>query len=259
MAAVTAAVAVGAGMAYSANRQGAAAKKAANAQGQAAQAAMSKFDQQYDQARQDASGWLTTGQQANDRLRALMNGDMSTFKEDPGYQFRQDQGLQALTRMAAARGNYRGGRTDADIMRFSQGLASDEYNNVWNRNYALSNQGLGTAQYLGGLGQNYAQNWGNAMGAFGDARAQRAAAGPMTQAGYGNALASAFSTYAGMGGGGGGFGGGGSGGLMGLLSKSGYQQQPGIGGQPSLLSMQANSGIASPYNFGNNVSNFWRR
>jgi len=254
MAAVTAAVAVGAGMAYSANRQGAAAKSAANARGQAAQAAMDKFDQQYDQARQDASGWLTTGQQANDRLQALMRGDMSSFREDPGYQFRQQQGLQSLDRSAAARGRLFSGGHSADLLKYNQGLASQEYDSFYNRLMGLSNQGLGTAQYLGGLGQNYAQNWGNAQGAFGDARAQRAAAGPMTQAGYGNALASAFSTYAGMGGGG--FGGGGNG-LMSLLTKSGYQPQ--AGSQSSLLSMQANSGIGSPYNFGNNVSNFWGR
>jgi hypothetical protein len=218
MAAVTAAVAVGVGTAYAANRQGAAAKKGAAAQGNAAQAAMGKFDDVYNQSRDDASGWLTTGQQANSRLQALGNGDFSSFYTDPGYQFRSDQGLQGLSRMAAARGNYRGGGTDADIINFNQGLASQEYDNFWNRNFNLSNQGLNTAQYLGNLGQNYAHNWANARGVKGQADAQRAMAGPMTQAGYGNALASAFGTYAGMGGGGGGFGGAsGGGGLTGMF------------------------------------------
>lgn len=240
MAAVTAAVAVGAGMAYAANRQGAAQKAEGRARGSAAQDAMGKYDDVYAQGREDVMPWLTTGQQANTSLQQLMNGDMSAFKADPGYQFRQDQGLQALTRMAAARGNYRSGGTDADILNYSQGLASQEYDNVWNRLMGLSNQGLGTGQYLGQLGQNYAQNWAQARGVKGAADALRASAGPMTQAGYGNALASAFSTYAGMGGG----------------SKMDGGQQRG-NSFSSLWSGQANTGQGSIYNFGNNVDNLW--
>ncbi|WP_313224329.1 hypothetical protein [Pseudoxanthomonas mexicana] len=251
MAAVTAAVAVGAGMAYAANRQGAAAKAAGRAQGNAASDAMAKYDDVYNQGRQDASGWLTTGQQANSRLQALMNGDFSSFQVDPSYQWQQEQGLQGLSRLAAARGNYRGGATDADILRFNQGLASQEYGKFFDRNMALSNQGLGTAQYLGQLGQNYAQNWARARGVKGEADAQRAAAGPMTQAGYGNAIASAFSTYAGMGGGG---GGGGFGGFD--FSKMGGGQQRG-NSFSSLFSGQANTGPGSIYNFGNNQDNLW--
>lgn len=242
MAAVTAAVAVGAGMAYAANRQGAAQKAEGKARGSAAEDAMGKFDETYAQGRDDAKPWLQTGQQANSRLAALMNGDFSSFNADPGYQFRQEQGLQGLARLAAARGSYRSGSTDADILRFNQGLASDEYGKFFDRNMSLSNQGLGTAQYLGGLGQNYAQNWAQARGVKGMADAQRAAAGPMTQAGYGNALASAASTYAGgMGGGGGMFGGG----------------KAGAGGG-TLWGNQAASGAGSMYNFGNNVDNVWQ-
>lgn len=240
MAAVTAAVAVGAGMAYSANRQGAAAKKEAGARSTAAEQAMGKYDDVYNQSRTDATPWMETGQQANSRLQALMNGDFSSFQADPSYQWQQDQGLQGLSRMAAARGNYRGGATDADILRFNQGLASQEYGKFFDRNMALSNQGLGTAQYLGQLGQNYAQNWAQARGIKGAADGARAAAGPMTQAGYGNALASAFSTYAGMGGG----------------AKMDGGQQRG-NSFSSLWSGQANTGQGSIYNFGNNVDNLW--
>lgn len=249
MAAITAAVVVGAGMAYSANRQGAAAKKDANARRTAAEQAMGKYDDVYNQSRDDASGWLTTGQQANSRLQALGNGDFSSFYSDPSYKFRQEQGLQGLSRLAAARGNYRGGAMDADILRFNQGLASEEYNNVWNRDMALSNQGLNTAQYLGGLGQNYAQNWAQARGIKGAADGAYAAAGPMTQAGYGNALASAASTYAG------GMGGGGGGGFGGFSKMGGGQQR--ANNFSSLFGAQAGSGQGSLYNFGNNVDNMW--
>ena len=215
MAAVTAAVAVGAGMAYAANRQGAAEKAAGKAKGSAATDAMGKYDTVYNQSRADATPWMDTGQQANSRLQALMNGDMSSFQEDPGYQFRQQQGLQGLDRSAASRGGLYSGGHSADLLNYSQGLASQEYGNFYNRLMGLSNQGLGTAQYLGGLGQNYAQNWAQARGIKGAADAQRAAAGPMAQAGYGNAIASAFGTYAGMSGGGGG--------LSGMMGGNGRQ------------------------------------
>lgn len=215
MAAVTAAVAVGAGMAYAANRQGAAEKAAGKAKGSAATDAMNKYDTVYNQSRADADDWMETGQQANSRLQALMNGDMSSFQADPGYQFRQQQGLQGLDRSAASRGGLYSGGHSADLLNYSQGLASQEYGNFYNRLMGLSNQGLGAAQYLGGLGQNYAQNWAQARGIKGAADAQRAAAGPMAQAGYGNAIASAFGTYAGMSGGGGG--------LSGMMGGNGRQ------------------------------------
>jgi len=255
MAAVTAAVAVGAGMAYAANRQGAAAKKAANAQGNAAQQAMQKYTDLYDQSRSDATPWLETGQQANSRLQALMNGDMSSFLVDPGYQFRMDQGIQGLDRSAAARGRLFSGGHSTDLLNYNQGLASQEYGNFYNRLMGLSNQGLGTAQYLGGLARNYGNQYGQALGLKGQADAQRAAAGPMTQAGYGNALASAFSTYAGMGGGGGGGFGGGSG-LSSLFGGNNAGAQR-ASSYSTLMGNQAGTGQGSIYNFGNNVDNLW--
>lgn len=52
---------------------------------------------------------------------------------DPGYQWRFDQGRQAVDASAAARGTLRGGNTLADLVKYGQGLASQEYGNVWNR------------------------------------------------------------------------------------------------------------------------------
>lgn len=67
----------------------------------------------------------------------------------------------------------------------------------------LTQLGSNTQQYLGQLGQGYGNQFANAMGIKGQADGQVASAGAMTQAGYGNALAAAASTYAGgMGGGG---------------------------------------------------------
>jgi len=51
------------------------------------------------------------------------------FEQDPGYQFRQEQGEQAIGRMAAAQGGRLSGRTLKEMSRFNQGLASQEYQN----------------------------------------------------------------------------------------------------------------------------------
>jgi hypothetical protein len=64
---------------------------------------------------------------------------------DPGYQFRMNQGLDALERSAAARGMLRTGNTLKDIINYSQGLASTEYGNMFNRAaqaYGTNYQGL---------------------------------------------------------------------------------------------------------------------
>lgn len=53
--------------------------------------------------------------------------------QDPGYQFRVDQGNRALERSAAAKGMLRGGNTLTDLSQWNQNLASQEYQNVVNR------------------------------------------------------------------------------------------------------------------------------
>lgn len=248
MAAVTAAVVVGAGMAYSANRQGAAAKKGAKAQGEAASATLGKQEDIYNQSREEGMPWLTAGQDALSQMQALNAGDYSSFNLSPDYQFARDQSLQSQERGAAARGGFMGGGADADRMALASGLASQNYNDYYSKLAGLSAGGQAQSQYFGNLGQAYGDQYARAMGQKGQANAQYAMAGPMTQAGYGNALASAASTYAGgMGGGGGNFssmfGGGGG--------KSSY------GSAPSLWNQQANTGQGSMYNFGNNVGNIW--
>ncbi len=51
----------------------------------------------------------------------------SAFQVDPGYQFQQQQGLDALNRSAAARGQLNSGQTGLDTLSFSQGLANNTY------------------------------------------------------------------------------------------------------------------------------------
>jgi len=58
---------------------------------------------------------------------------MSDYQADPGYGFRMSEGLKALDRNAASRGNLLSGSTLKGATRYSQDLASQEYNNAYNR------------------------------------------------------------------------------------------------------------------------------
>jgi hypothetical protein len=154
---IAAAAVVGA---YSANQQSKAAKGAAGAQSRAADAATAEQQRQFDLTRQDQQPWMQAGQSALTQMQALNSGDFSSFKESPDYQFAFDQGLQGLDRSAAARGSLYSGGHSADLMKFGQGLASQNYNQFYNRLAGLSGTGQTTASGLGSLGQQYANNVG---------------------------------------------------------------------------------------------------
>lgn len=64
------------------------------------------------------------------------------FKEDPGYQFRTQQGLQALEGSAASRGQALSGATLKALQEYGQAAASDEYSRAYNR--ALGEYQYGT-------------------------------------------------------------------------------------------------------------------
>lgn len=236
MAAITAAAVVGAGMAYSANRQGAAQKKAGRAQASAAQQTLDTQQGIYDQSRQEAMPYLEAGNNALTGLNALAAGDYSAFQHSPDYLYAQQSGLAGLDRSAAARGGLYSGGADADRIALASGLATQNLGNYRNSLMGLASMGQNQSQYLGQLGQNYGNQFANAMGIKGNALAQIASAGPMTQAGYGNALAAAASTYAGAAGGGG-------------NALSGWQPSS-AWGQSVTASPGSNQG------FGNNMQNF---
>jgi hypothetical protein len=85
---------------------------------------------------------------------------------DPGYQFRLQQGQEALERSGAARGVTRTGGTLKDIVDYGQRAASQEYGNVYNR---MSGQyGMNEALRAQAFDRNAANAWnawtGNEMG-----------------------------------------------------------------------------------------------
>lgn len=93
--------------------------------------------------------------------------DMSSFQADPGYQFRMDEANKALQRSAAARGGLLSGGTLKGLSNLNQNLASQEYQNAYNRfqndqttrfNRLATMAGIGqtATNVTGQLGQNYA-------------------------------------------------------------------------------------------------------
>lgn len=97
--------------------------------------------------------------------------DYSAFFDSPDYQFALQQGQQGVDRDAAARGAlYSGGHT-ADVLKFGQGLASQQFNNYTNRLASLAGVGQTAANELGAYGQNTANSIGNLMTNAGNARA----------------------------------------------------------------------------------------
>ena len=94
------------------------------------------------------------------------------FQTDPGYGFRMSEGMKALDRTAASRGNLLSGATFKGAQRFGQDIASNEYNNAYNRyvgNQATQRNALAgltgfaptAAQQIGNAGTNYATNVNN--------------------------------------------------------------------------------------------------
>lgn len=80
--------------------------------------------------------------------------------QDPGYAFRLSEGMKALERSAAARGGLLSGGTLKGIQRYGQDLASQEYQNAYNRaltqyNAAVQREATGYNRLaaLAGIGQ----------------------------------------------------------------------------------------------------------
>jgi len=175
-----------------------ASKSAANTQAASADRAAQLQADQYQQTRADQEPFRQAGiTTQNELLRQLgLGGDSSTagygnlmhdfgagdFQADPGYGFRMSEGLKALDRQAAARGGLISGGALKAAQGYGQDLASQEYQNAFNRYQASrgskygmlsGQQGVGQAatNALGAAGQNYATNAGEAYMGAGNARA----------------------------------------------------------------------------------------
>ena len=71
---------------------------------------------------------------ADPKLQNLLaNFSKADFEEDPGYQYRLEQGNRGVENSAAAKGSQLSGATLKALARFNQNEASNEYSNVFDR------------------------------------------------------------------------------------------------------------------------------
>ena len=194
-----------------------AAKKAAGKQLEAANTAIGTYNQYGQQSRDtlgaardaqrsDASGVRDRqvagmdpyASQGPDALAALQGNAYDewqggsfkapTLTDDPGYQFRMNEGQKALERSAAARGTTGGGAFSKALMRYGQDFGSQEYgkayqrsadeydrtygqfqdrsNQRWNRLSQLTDLGYDAAGRQAGYDQNYGDRLYGAEGDF---------------------------------------------------------------------------------------------
>ena len=148
-----------------------AAGKASDAAVGAANASNATQERIYAQAREDAAPYRDVGGNALYQLASLGGVEyegapgtiedryqtaLGRFEASPDYQFRLDQGLQAMDRSAASRGRLLSGATLKGAQEYGQNLASSEYGNYTNRLAALAGIGQTATQSVTGSGQNYA-------------------------------------------------------------------------------------------------------
>lgn len=154
---------------------------ASNAQQAASANAIAEARRQYDLTRQDQlallaqqradqAPWLTAGTGAINQLAQLTapGGEMlksftqADFQADPGYAFRQAEGQKALERSAAARGGLLSGAALKATERYSQGIASEEYGNAYNRFNNDKSTKFNRLASLAGVGQQAVNQVGQA-------------------------------------------------------------------------------------------------
>ena len=196
--------------------------KAADAQREGIAASTAAQQKAFDQQKELQEPFRQGGMTAQNRLMTLLGltpgGDsgltvdpndpnfgkyskdfgMADYQADPGYAFRLSEGMKGLQNSAAARGLLSSGSTLKGITDYSQGMASQEYGNAYNRYQTNRANQLNPLQSLMGSGQTAANTLTGAAGSLGQGLAQGAAAmGNANASAYmntGNALTNALNT-----------------------------------------------------------------
>jgi hypothetical protein len=125
----------------------------------------------YGTSKENLDPYLALGKLTTEQLQGLLGEggefnrrfSMADYQEDPGYQFRLQEGQKALERSASARGNLLGGGTLKALGRYSQGMASQEYQNAFDRFQGENAARFGRLSTATGIGLN-AAGQANEMG-----------------------------------------------------------------------------------------------
>ena len=167
---------------------GMSARKQAEAKEKALAKARGEVTEAYNTSKGYYDPYYQTGTAASNRLAEMMgiggdakaagygslmkNFSMADYQQDPGYQFRLQEGLKQLGRTSAARGGALSGATLKGTQGYAQNLASQEYGNAYDRymaqnqnryNMLAGQQGVGyrAGGDLANLSTNYGANMAN--------------------------------------------------------------------------------------------------
>ena len=181
--------------------KGRAAKRAASAQVAAAAEATRLQREMYAQQQAMQDPYRQAGLTGQNRMMELLGiggnaqaGDygrygrdfaMSDYEADPGYAFRLAEGNKALERSAAARGMVLSGSMFKGLQRYGQDMASQEYQNAFNRYQTNRTNQLTPLAGLMASGQNASNVLTGAAGQLGTQIGENAM-------GAGNARASGY-------------------------------------------------------------------
>jgi hypothetical protein len=143
-----------------------AADRAAALSATATDRATAENARQFDIGQANLAPWLDAGKGALTAQQSLMglNGTTDTLAElqnDPGYQFRLNQGQKSLDAGLAARGGMGSGKSLTAGIDYNQGFASQEYSNRLNQLAGLSGTGQTTGTQMANNGMNFANNQGS--------------------------------------------------------------------------------------------------
>ena len=155
-----------AGSAYASKQSG----KAAKAQAASADRASQIQQENFEQTRKDLMPYKQAGDTSLNQLMGQMTPDgyfNQTYTgqdiySDPSYQFRLQQGQNAIQSSAAAQGGLLTGATLKALQNYGQESASQEYGNAYNRFNADQTNRYNRLSNLVGIGQNAAAQVGNA-------------------------------------------------------------------------------------------------
>lgn len=188
----------------SASKQAKAADKAAQSQKDVELQSLELQKELANQQRGDFAPWRDIGQQALQKLWAgVQSGQFNVGQvdvtQDPGYQFRMDQGIEALDKSAAARGRLLSGAQQKGVTNYAQGLASQEYANAYSRQLEEKNRQFNMLSGLSNTGQASAAQQAAATGQLSSNSANilsnLAASQANAEIAKGNASAGAYQAY----------------------------------------------------------------
>jgi len=157
--AVVGSAVVGAGASYlSSKEQSKAAGRASNAQVQSNRENIAFQKEVFAQQREDNAPWREAGEASLEEMRTGMASgefDMSNFqfKAEPGYQFRKQEGVNALDASASARGRLQSGAQARAVTRYGQNVASQEYGNAFNRERTIKSDKFNRLASVSNVGQ----------------------------------------------------------------------------------------------------------